>query len=165
MSTAAKEVFLTALISELVSRYPKWPIEHHCKVQCMGQPKNIWPEADIVINMPGRQFIVEYDEDCDPGRNLVKYWPILNHNKRASLTIIEVWKGGRLIACGFPMIAKWVNARLEELCPGTIYEFIERTDEPAKLIANKVVQIILGREPIQGKETTPSLDTAEQSPT
>ncbi len=165
MSTAAKEVFLTALISELVSRYPKWPIEDHCKVQCMGQPKNMWPEADIVINMPGRQFIVAYDEDCEPGRNLVKYWPIICHNKRLSLTIIEVWKGGRLITCGFHMIAKWINARLEEHFSGTIYEFIERTDEPAELIANKVAQIILGREPIQSKDATTSLDAAEQSPT
>jgi hypothetical protein len=147
MSLAAKEVFLKHLLSDLLSKYPEWNLEDHCKIEWVGQPKNMWPEADIIINMDGRRFIVEYDEDNDPGRNLVKYWPILHQTKQVPLTIIEIWKRGQSTGHGFATLAEWMGERLVELYPGTIYEFIERTDESVEIITERIAQMILGREP------------------
>jgi hypothetical protein len=147
MGKAAREVFLTNLLSDLISRYPELHIEDHCKIEWAGQPRNIWPEADIVINTPGRRFIVEYDEDSDPGRSLIKYWPVLHESNQAAFTIIQVWKKGQTVGQGFAKLAEWMGIRLMRLYPGTIYEFIERTNEPAEFITNRVVQMILGREP------------------
>lgn len=148
MRRARREMFLIKLLSDLVSRYPNWHTEDHCKIKWEGQPRNIWPVADIVISMPGRQFIVEYDEDTDPGRNLVKYWPVIHESNQASLTIIEIWRKGPTIGRGYATLSKWMGTRLMKLYPGTIYEFIERTDEPAEYITYKIAQIILGRKPV-----------------
>jgi len=145
MSKATHEVFLKRILSCLVSQFPEWKIEEHCKIEWEDQPRNIWPEADIVINTTGRRFIVEYDEDSDPGRNLIKYWPILDKSYQVSLTIIEIWKKGQTTGQGFATLARWTGTRLMQLYPGTIYEFIERTDEPAELITREILQIILGR--------------------
>ena len=103
MSAASKEAFLRTMLSDLKTEYPQWPIEDHFKLQWPGQPYDTWPEADIVIDMPGRRFVINYDEDSDPGRSLAKYWPILNELEHVSLTIIQVWK----IKCKqFPVILK-----------------------------------------------------------
>jgi hypothetical protein len=158
MSRAAKEIFLKNLFSELVSRYPKWHIEKHCRIEWKGNTRNMWPEADLVINMPGRRFIVEYDEEGYPGRSLLKYWYVLTQTKRVSFTIIEVCKRGQSIDHDIATFIEWIGAKLMKLNPGTIHEFIEMTDEPAELIASKIVQIILGGQRIQDKRITPSLD-------
>jgi hypothetical protein len=147
MSMTAKEVFLKKLLSDLVSRYPEWQIEDHCKIEWAGQPRNIWPEADIVIYMPRRRFIIEYDEDSDPGRSLIKYWPILHDSDPVCLTIIEIWKIGHTIGQGYATLARWMGTRLMKLYPGTIYEFIEKADESAEYISKKIAQVIFGREP------------------
>jgi hypothetical protein len=147
MSITKKEVFLKKLLSDLTSRYPEWQIEDHCKIKWEGQPENMWPEADIVVNMPGRRFIVEYDEDSDPSRSLIKYWPILHDSNQGSLTIIEIWKNGQTAGQGYATLAKWVGTRLMELYPGTIYEYIERTDESTEYICEKIAQVIFGRSP------------------
>ena len=145
MGKKDREVFLTDLLSDLASRYPDWQIQDHRRIEIAGQPGNLWPQADIVINMPGRTFIIEYHEDSDPGRSLVKYWPVLDDSNHA-ITIIEVWKGGRTIGKGFATLAKWMGMRLMQLYPGTIYEFIERTTETAEQINERIALMILGRE-------------------
>ena len=145
MSTKRHEVFLADLLSELISRHPNWQIEDHCKIEWEGHPRNIWPEADIVISMPGRQFIVAYDEDSDPGRNLVKYWPILHESGHVSLTIIEIWKKRTVTGRNSAVLAQQMGEKMMEFHPGSIYEFIERKDESAILISDKIEQIILGK--------------------
>jgi len=145
MRKKTREVFLANLLSDLVSRYPDWQIKDHCRIEIEGQTGNLWPQADILISMPGRRFIIKYDEDSDPGRSLVKYWPVLDESNHA-ITIIEVWKGGKTVGRGFATLAKWMGTRLMQLYPGTIYEFIERTDEPAEQITGRIARMILGRE-------------------
>ena len=145
MNTLKREVFLVRLLSELISRYPDWPIEDHYKIEWEGQPKYYWPEADIVISLPGRQFIIEYDEDNDPGRSLTKYWPILDESGHISLTIIEVWKKGPAIGQGYATLAKWMGERLMKFYPGCIFEFIERKDESAEVITDRIARIVLGK--------------------
>ena len=150
MSKKSREVFLANLLSDLVSRYPDWQIKDHCRIEMEGQPGNLWPQADILISMPGRRFIIEYDEGSDPVRNLIKYWPVLDESRYAT-TIIEVWKGGKMASRSYATLAKWMGTRLMELYPGTIYEFIERTDEPAEQITGRIARMILGREKIYNR--------------
>lgn len=147
MSPTKREVFLTDLYSELISRHPDWQIEDHCKIEWDGHPRNLWPEADIAIIMPGRQFIVEYDEDSDPGRNLIKYWPVLDNSNLLPLTIIEIWKKGNTIGQGYASLAQQMGTKMMELHPGSIYVFIERNNESAMFITDKIEQIILGKNP------------------
>jgi hypothetical protein len=144
MRKKARENFLANLLSDLVSRYPDWHIKDHCMIEVEGQPGNLWPQADIVISMPGRRFIIEYDEDSDPGRNLVKYWPVLDES-HYTVTIIEIWKGGKTVGRSFTTLAKWMGTKLMKLYPGTIYEFIERADESTEEIANRIAKMILGK--------------------
>jgi hypothetical protein len=43
-----------------------------------GQPKNLWPLADISgALVGGDRFLVEIDDHADPVRSIVKYWPLL----------------------------------------------------------------------------------------
>lgn len=142
MSKRQRESFLTTLLSDLLSLYPQWHINDHSKIEWIGQPKNMWPEADLLINVSGRQFIVEYDEDSDPGRSLTKYWPLIHENRERPLTIIEVWKRGLTVGRSYAELARWMGMRLMGMYPRFAYEFVERKDESAGIIAKKVAEII-----------------------
>lgn len=146
MSRATKEVFLKTLVSGLKTRCPQWPIEDHFKIQWLGQPHNTWPEADIVIDIPGRRFVIDYDEDGNPGNNLTKYWPILHDPKTVPLTIIQIWKRRKETCESFARLTIWMGMRLMKIYPGTIHEFIERNSESAEVIAKRITYMITGRE-------------------
>lgn len=118
MHKKPREVFLANLLSDLDSRYPDWQIKDHCRIEIEGQPGNLWPQADILISMPGRRFIIEYDEDSDPGRSLVKYWPVLDESNHA-ITIIEVWKGGQTVGRSYATLAKWDTFNIEASIRGS----------------------------------------------
>ncbi len=136
-----REAFLTELISALKQSYPK--LRDHYKVEWPGKQNNLWPQADILIDTPKRQFIVEYDEDSDPVGNLVKYWPVLDSDKKVPLTIIEVWKRGPTVGQGRAQLAEWIGGRLMRFYASFLnYKFIERKEESAGSIANRVIQII-----------------------
>jgi hypothetical protein len=142
MPKRQREVFLTTLLSDLLSQYPQWRVDDHCKIEWMGQPKNMWPEADLLIDTATRRFIVEYDEDSDPSRSLTKYWPIVHQTNQVPLTVIEVWKRGPTIGRGYAEVTKWMAARLMELYPTFVYEFIERKDETTRIIAKRIARIV-----------------------
>jgi len=137
-----REVFLTDLLSELLSGYSRWEIYDHRRIEWVGHTKNLWPESDIVIDTHNRRFIVEYDEDSDPGRSLIKYWPIIHENQKSQLTLIEVWRRGQTIGKGYAELSKWIGERLMTLYPMFVYRFVERTSETAKEIAREVVKIV-----------------------
>lgn len=136
-----REDFLRTLISDLAAERPHWNISDHRKINWNGQLRNVWPEADILINMGSRLFIIEYDEDSDPGRSLIKYWPII-HQKEGLLTIIEVWKRGRTIGTGYAVLAKWMGTRLKETYPMFEYKFLERDEETSRSIARTITETI-----------------------
>jgi hypothetical protein len=137
-----REVFLNELILELQPLYPQ--LKPHFRIEWQ-HPKSEWPgpEADILIDTPSRRFIIEDDNDCDPGRSIIKYWPILDADTKISLTIIGIWERGHTTGEGYGKLAEWVGTKLMELySPRFVYRFIERKDESAKSITEKVAQII-----------------------
>lgn len=137
-----KEAFLISMISELKSRCPNWHIEDHFKIEWSSYSRNLWPEADLLIETPGRRFIIEYDEDSDPGRSIIKYWPIIHDRKGDNISIIEIWKRGSTIGRGYAELAKWIGQRMMELYPSFTYIFIEKTEETAKVIAMEIEKIV-----------------------
>ena len=142
MVKGEKEPFLTSLITQLRYRCPDWCLDDHFKFEWAGQPKTMWPEADLLITMPSRRFVIEYDEDSDPGRSLTKYWPMLHVTSKPRLTIIEIWKSGLTIGKGYAELAEWMGARLMELYPLFVYKFIERSHEPSEEMAERVAKIV-----------------------
>jgi hypothetical protein len=96
----------------------------------------------LLIEKPARRFIIEYDEDSDPGRSLTKYWPYIDSVSDIPLTVIEIWRRGPTIGLGFAELAKWMGKKLEQLYPSLRYEFIERMDEEAQAIAQKIAEIV-----------------------
>lgn len=150
MIETSREVFLRTIITKIRDQYPQWQVDDHCKVEWPGRPIDLWPEADIVIDMPGRRFIINYDENNDPGRNLIKYWPVLHETDTVSLSIIQVWKRGKSIDDNLGILTRWMGNRLMELYPGTVYELIERTYEPAEVITGKIMNFIVGKKPFSG---------------
>ena len=138
-----REVFLTELVSELRQRYPN--LQDHKKIEWLAYPESFWPEpqADILIDTPSRRFIIEDDNDCDPGRSIIKYWPMLDADTKVSLTIIGIWKRGQTTGEGYGKLAEWMGTKLMGLyTPRFVYRFIERKDESAKSISERVTQII-----------------------
>ena len=107
MNEQKREIFLAALLTELRLQHPAWHIDDHYKIEWAGHhPRNMWPEADLVIDRQERRFIVEYDEDSDLGRSLVKYWPILHRVSKTLLTIIEIWEKGSTVGHSQAELAK-----------------------------------------------------------
>ena len=141
MTRQQSELFLRTLVSDLLAECSHWSISDHCKIEWSGRPRNMWPEADILIDTGTRRFIIEYDEDSDPGRSLTKYWPIVHHEK-GLLTIIEVWKRGSTVGRGHAELAKWMATRLKEMYPTFDYELLERIEETSRPIARAITQII-----------------------
>ena len=136
-----RETFLSSLVSDLLAEGSDWNISDHCKIEWGGQPRSIWPEADILVHAGGRRFIIEYDEDSDPGRSLVKYWPVMQQGK-GPLTIIEVWERGSTVGQGYAELAKWMAARLMEMYPTFDYKFVQRIDETSRSMAKTLTLII-----------------------
>ena len=141
MTRQQSELFLRTLVSDLLAECSHWSISDHCKIEWSGRPRNMWPEADILIDTGTRRFIIEYDEDSDPGRSLTKYWPIIHHGE-IPLTIIEVCKRGSTVGRGYAELAQWMAARLKETYPTFDYKFVERIEEPSRPIARVINQII-----------------------
>lgn len=141
MPRRQSEVFLNALLSDLLAECSDWSVSDHRRIEWSGQPRSLWPEADIVIDTGARRFIVEYDEDSDPSRSLIKYWPIIERGG-GFLTIIEVWKRGPTIGRGYAELAKWVGARLRGMYPKFDYKFLERSDEASRPMAKAITQLI-----------------------
>ena len=138
-----REVFLKKLIVELQALYPQ--LKHHFKIE-WPYPKSKWPgpQADILIetDTPSCRFIIEDDNDCDPVKSLIKYWPIIDTDAKVPLTIIGIWKRGPTTGEGYGKLAEWVGTKLMGLySPHFVYRFIERKDESAKSLT-EVKQII-----------------------
>ena len=136
-----RETFLSALISDLMAECSDWTVSDHLKTEWSGHPRALWPEADIVIDTANRRFIIEYDEDSDPGRSLIKYWPVIEQAK-VPLTIVQVWKRGSTIGRGYAELARWIGARLKGMHPTFGYAFIERNDETSRSMARTLTQYI-----------------------
>ena len=138
------KAFVSKLFSELFSQLPPYPIDFEHEIEWNNQPRSLWPKADLLIKKPERWFVIEYDEDSDPGRSLIKYWPYIDSARGTPLTVIGIWESGSTIGLGFAKLARWMGERLMKLHSASLfhYEFIERKDETPQAIAQKIVQIV-----------------------
>lgn len=142
------EAFVTELYQKLCQLFPELEVKHHQKVEWPSELNTLfWPQADIWITNKKLKttFIIEHDEDSDPGRSLVKYWPYLDKHKRQKpeiVVIIGLWRRGATFGEGYSKLAKFMGEKLEKLYPFFRYTFMEHRSETAEESAHEIVKIM-----------------------
>ena len=120
---------------------PDVPIEWPGELQ-----KEFWPRADILIvnAKSGTQFIIESDEDSDPGRNISKYWPYIDkYNSIRRIIYIGVWKGGQTYGEGYFKSAIFIGEKFTKLYPSFSCHFIGRSQKTTvQEIACRIQEIV-----------------------
>ena len=127
---------LEVLLQERKFCHIKGPDE---PIEWVGQPRNFWPKADVVVELPNMQVIIETDEDSDPCRSIIKYWPYLEENVGRKITLIEIWKRGSTIGEGYFKLAQFIGKRFEKTFPQFCYLLVERHGESPQHVAQWVL--------------------------
>ena len=102
-----------AVLDEPETRIP-WP----------GQKRSVWPWADLSGTLvTGERFIVEIDDHADPGRSIVKYWPLLHAVsigafEYPTIRFLEISSPDSTFGEGYEILARFVGDRLAERYPG-----------------------------------------------
>lgn len=142
-----REAFLNDLLGYLRPKLEQKKIAvmgPDIQVEWPGQPGNLWPRADAVLTegASGLRFIVEDDEDSDPGRSLVKYWPYLDKYGSGSFVYIGVWKRGQTYGEGFFKLAEFIAQKLVQFYPSFRCHLIRRSTETAAQVAEEIRKIV-----------------------
>ena len=111
-------------------------------IEWPGQPKNLWPKADVIVDLPDIQVIIETDEDSDPCRSIIKYWPYLEKYAGRKIMLIEIWKRGSTIGKGFFELAQFIGKKFEKTFPEFSYLPKERHAESPQQMARWVLTIL-----------------------
>jgi len=136
------ENFIAKLITELRLRQPEWQIKDHHRIEWAGQPRNRWPKADILIAVPAHLIAIEYCDDIDPLKNLIKYWPIFSSSPDSSITLIQIWKRGTKIRRSHTELTRWTGNRLMEVHPNFSYLFIEKRNRSVEAISDELIELV-----------------------
>lgn len=104
------------------------------KVAWQGVPKKYWPKADIWLESRKKIVIVEIDNDSDPVRSLVKYWPFFQEhfqNEGAKdILFLEVCKFGGTVGKGYQELFRFVSEKFEAIYPHRFHSiFKERIQD------------------------------------
>jgi hypothetical protein len=122
-------------------------------IEWPGELKKLWPTPDILIEnaKSGTEFIfiIEYDENNDPGRSITKYWPYIDkYNSTRRIIYIGVWKWKKDGAYGegFFKSAIFIGEKFIKLYPSFNCHFIRRSKEERSTevqdIACKIQEIV-----------------------
>ena len=114
-----------------------------------GQPRNVWPKADISGHTSrGEFFIVEIDDHADPARSVVKYWPFL-HSLAAGeaelgrVAFVAVSRRDDTFGAGFEFLARFIGERLAALYPEHYrFKYINLAEGDAPEIAKAVLAFL-----------------------
>lgn len=87
-----------------------------------GEEQQYWPKADICgfLKSSGKFFIIEIDDQADPGRSVVKYWPLLHAMSEESfkhepILFLEISSRNGTLGDGYQKLAQFIGERFEEL--------------------------------------------------
>ena len=90
--------------------------------------------------------MVEVDNDSDPGRSLVKYWPIIDEHFKTpeakEIIFIEVWKGGTTIGKGYEELFRFMRSQFLKIYPKLEIHFIERKKDTSDQIAKHITSLL-----------------------
>ena len=161
-------VAFKALVKNKQAYHIKGPDE---LIEWPGKPKNIWPKADILVELPHHLIIIEIDEDSDPCRSVIKYWPylenfFLNPAERRKLTLVEIWKRGGTIGRGYFELAQFIGKKFEKTFKGFSYISKERHDESPEQIARWIISVLLKHCAMKasGRTSLFKIETAPHTP-
>lgn len=139
LQAAADEV-ITA-INAPETRIP-WP----------GQPRTLWPQADLSGRLSsGEVFIVEVDDQADPARSVLKYWPLLHAVDSSAfqhepLCLIEVSATNATFGAGFAVLARFAGDRFERMYPSLFrFEFVQLDRRDTSGLCAEVLQALRRR--------------------
>ena len=152
MSKKGRDWYLKEVIEHLksarVNKLSSYTIEGHDKViEWTGQPRQYWSKADIWLESPIKIVIVEIDNDSDPGRSLVKYWPFFEDyfsaNKQAIIQFIEICKFGSTVGGGYGVLFDFMREQFMSIYSGKLdILFRERNEESSHQMAQWIISKI-----------------------
>lgn len=93
------------------------------KIPGPDQDPMFWPQADIVVYIDDDTIaIIEVDDHGDPGRSIVKYWPLIHAIDEGSFSypkikFIEVFAPDATFGRGYGILAQFIGSRLSQAYP------------------------------------------------
>ena len=97
-----------------------------------GSAPNLWPAPDACGWLrPGELFIVEIDDQADPGRSIVKYWPLLKRVARGDYEVqrivyLAISSPNATFGAGYEALADFCGAEFSKLF-GSRFAFLKTT--------------------------------------
>jgi len=153
MSARTRDAFLHGLVQAVRPQLETTGLEvigPDVAIEWPGELRQLWPKADILMSAAksGTQFIIEYDEDSDAGRSIIKYWPYIDKYKSIRIIYIGIWKSGQTYGEGFFKLALFIGEEFSKLYPSFSCHFIRRSTETVEEIARKIQEIVQARKDI-----------------
>lgn len=133
-----------------------------------GQMANVAPIADITAQLvDGRMLVVEIDDQCDPCRSVIKYWPLLDAMasgsfEHPSLHFVEISSPNSTYGAGFQALAQFIGQRFSQLYPGLFeFTYLPLRDQSAESTADLAKAVLATltsdmNEGVAGQRVAPS---------
>lgn len=119
------------------------------KVVWPGRSRQVWPQADISGKLAsGEIFIVEIDDQADPGRSFAKYWPVLyavsrGEHEHPPIRFFEISSPDSICGIGYELLAQFIGERFQEMYPGMFsYGYTSLKGKDAKVLAQEILAFL-----------------------
>ena len=119
------------------------------RVPWPGQPRNIWPIADLSGQLKsGEAFVVEIDNHADPGRSFVKYWPLLHAVSAGEfqyppIRFMEISSPDSTFGQGFELLARFIGERFaEQYAERFRFAYTTMSGKSAQALASEVLDFL-----------------------
>ena len=131
-----------------------------------GQNKLIWPRADVSgLLCAGEVFIVEIDDQNDPVRSVVKYWPLLDAMESGDeihppIVFIQISARNNTCGLGYQLLTQFIARQFETRYSKRFrYQYIELGDKDVSRISELALSVLRG---IVAKANTPEAKDIKQ---
>jgi len=122
------------------------------KVLWPGRSKQLWPQVDIMGHVDdGSILLIEVDDHGDPGRSVVKYWPLLHASATGeceypSILFVEVFAPDSTFGEGYGLLAEFIGARFREAYPTRFrFRLIRKAGMAAARVALEIREFALSQ--------------------
>jgi len=114
------------------------------KVKWSGVRNNLWPKADIWLESKNNIIIVEIDNNSDPVRSLIKYWPFFQEHfqddESKEILFLEICEFGSTVGEGYKKLFDFISKKFADLYPNHFdSKFKIRTKDDSKVTAQWII--------------------------